>query len=44
MPEFKNPRCQAENRALICMLAPDHEGLHYDDIDDVSWKDGKPDA
>jgi hypothetical protein len=46
MPETdtKSPSCPAENRALVCMLVAGHEGLHYDTIDDISWKDGEPDA
>lgn len=44
MPETKAPTCEASNRALYCSLDPGHEGPHYDDIDDVSWKDGRPDA
>ena len=28
---------------LACWLEEDHGGLHYDEGDDVSWKEGKPD-
>ena len=36
--------CEAESGAMLCHLPEGHEGLHYDDIDDISWKEGKPDA
>ena len=28
---------------LLCSLPEEHDGLHYDDLVNVSWKDGKPD-
>jgi hypothetical protein len=36
--------CAAESCAMVCNLPAGHKGLHYDTIDDISWKDGKPDA
>ena len=27
-----------------CDLPEGHDGLHYDEMHDVSWKKGKPDA
>ncbi len=36
--------CPAESGPLLCMLAQDHDGLHYDDLDDVSWTEGRTDA
>jgi|HubBroStandDraft_1064217.scaffolds.fasta_scaffold143753_4 hypothetical protein len=47
MPE---PTCMAvatvdqDEGTLICSLPPNHEGLHYDRHDDISWKEGQPDA
>jgi hypothetical protein len=32
--------CPAEKASLLCMLERDHGGLHYDNIDDVSWMVG----
>jgi len=40
MPDTAAKSCPAEKAALLCMLAPDHGGLHYDSIDDVSWVSG----
>jgi hypothetical protein len=37
MPDTKSLSCPAEKAAMLCMLAADHEGLHYDSIDDISW-------
>jgi len=28
---------------LVCCRETGHPGLHYDGVDDVSWKDGAPD-
>jgi hypothetical protein len=44
MPDAKTAGCEAEQASLLCMLDDGHDGLHYDDIDDISWKPGKPDA
>ena len=44
MPDTQNPSCPAEKAAMLCMLEAGHEGLHYDSIDDISWKAGAPDA
>ena len=40
MPDAAAKSCPAEKAAMLCMLAPDHGGLHYDSIDDVSWVSG----
>jgi hypothetical protein len=29
---------------LVCNFPPGHEGLHWDATDDITWKDGEPDA
>jgi len=45
-----DPTCMAtvdvdsDAATLICTLPPNHEGLHYDRWDGVSWKVGEPDA
>lgn len=46
MPNPNPDTCQAEavTASLLCMLTPGHEGPHYDDIDDVSWTEGRIDA
>jgi hypothetical protein len=36
--------CQAAQGPLLCMLAQGHEGLHYDEIDNISWTEGRADA
>ena len=30
-----------DENVLICSLDKDHTGLHYDDIDDITWKKGR---
>lgn len=44
MPNPNPGTCQAESASMLCMLPEDHGGLHYDDIDDITWKEGRPDA
>lgn len=42
--------CQASRRdidghidvMLVCFLPEGHDGPHYDEADDLTWKDGKP--
>ncbi len=38
--------CEAEGHIgtpLVCMLAADHPGLHWDGEENISWKEGRPD-
>jgi hypothetical protein len=44
MPETKTAKCGVEQASMLCMLDAGHDGLHYDDVDDISWKPGEPDA
>jgi hypothetical protein len=39
-PEFRE---MEDGARLICSREIRHPGLHYDGVDDVSWKDGAPD-
>ena len=33
-----------EEGLVLCDLPEGHDGLHYDELHDVSWRKGKPDA
>jgi len=35
---------ESEHGSLLCMLPAGHAGLHYDDIDDISWMQGRTDV
>lgn len=34
---------EEESSLLVCSLAGNHDGLHWDGIDDISWIQGKLD-
>jgi hypothetical protein len=43
-PAAAEPTCPANKGPLLCMLDDGHDGLHYDDIDHISWTEGRTDA